>query len=238
MADRNRFSVAERHLLAYVVLIFSTVAITSLAIFTIINEPSEAKDIFNVVLPVFSSWVGTILAFYFGRESFESANQQVRELVEKLAPEERAQAKVSSIMRPLRDTTIFQVQSYQALSAVALSDIETRFSGGFTRLPIVDYENKPLYIIHKSVFNEYIVSGKSVNDSLQQLIDWKESIGSGFGPGIGFVVVSESSTVADAKKSMENVPSCQDILITVDGTADTNCVGWISNVRLAKFLTT
>ncbi len=84
---------SRRHALAYVVLIFSAISITMLAIYTIAKEPSEAKNIFNVVLPVFSSWVGTILAFYFGRESFESANQQVRELVEKLDPEERAQSK-------------------------------------------------------------------------------------------------------------------------------------------------
>jgi len=73
-------------------LIFSALSITVLAGYAIAKDPTNTMTIFNVILPVFASWVGTILAFYFGRENFESANKQVRELVDRLTPEERATA--------------------------------------------------------------------------------------------------------------------------------------------------
>ncbi len=53
----------SRDVLASVTLVLTTVAITILAIITIVRDPSEAKDILNVILPVFASWVGTVLAF-------------------------------------------------------------------------------------------------------------------------------------------------------------------------------
>ena len=78
----------QRNVIASATLIFSASAITVLAVFTIIQRPERTLTIFNIVLPVFASWVGTILAFYFGRENFESANQQVRELVQKIMPDD------------------------------------------------------------------------------------------------------------------------------------------------------
>jgi hypothetical protein len=77
-----------RSTLAYVVLSISIVGIVVLAGLTISRDAQEAKNVFNVVLPVFASWVGTILAFYFGRENFESANREVRSIFAQLTPQQ------------------------------------------------------------------------------------------------------------------------------------------------------
>ncbi|MEM8804557.1 MAG: hypothetical protein AAGF01_00725 [Cyanobacteria bacterium P01_G01_bin.38] len=226
----------NRHLLAYIVLVFSTVAISLLAAFTIIQDPDASKDIFNIILPVFSSWVGTVLAFYFGKESFESANKQVREIVEKLAPEERVRAKVSSIMRALGESVVYKIERNQSTNDVLVADLQKKYSGRCSRLPIVEFDNRPVYMIHESMVDHYIASGESVQSTLHQFLTWYANNGVRFDLNSGFVVVSGSSTIASARHRMESMRSCQDIFVTDDGTASKPVIGWISNTRLLKFV--
>lgn len=226
----------NRDTIALGVLIVSTVAITGLALYTIIKTPTESKDIFNVVLPVYSSWIGTILAFYFGRENFESANQQVQELVQKLTPQQRSKALVTSIMRRLPDLNYFKIPQGQGDQDIQLSILLDKFSGLVSRLPILKIDGKPKYMIHQSRLDHYLVSGGKKEDTLEKFIGWQKSQGFSFGSNKGFVVVSEQISIAEAKLKMESLPSCQDIFVTREGSLKEPLTGWISNVRLAKFL--
>lgn len=223
----------NRDVLASVTIGFTIVAITTLAIITIYRDPSEAKDILNVVLPVFASWVGTVLAFYFGRENFEAANQQVREIIQKLTPEQRAKKPVISIMRKLDNMTIFRIIQRQDEQNIKISELLDKFGNHISRLPIISAEGKPLYMIHQSKLDRYIIEGRKQDDSLETLVSTQ---GFNFGLNQGFVVVSEKTSLSEAKIKMEEIPSCQDIFITKEGNPDAPITGWISNIRMAKFL--
>ena len=40
------------------------------------DEQYEATQyVFNAIIPLIASWVGTVLAFFFGRESFEATTK-------------------------------------------------------------------------------------------------------------------------------------------------------------------
>lgn len=237
MADKSKSSNGGlRSKLAIATLMFSVVAMTVLAIVAIVIEPDSAMTIFNIVLPVFASWVGTILAFYFGRENFESANQQVRELVDRLTPEQRAKAPVTSVMRSLLNTAYFQITEGKSDQDVKLSELIAKFGGNVSRLPIIAADNRAKYMIHESSIDKYIASGGKQEDSLEKFIATQKKAGFDFGVNKGFVVVSERTMLADAKRKMEETPSCQDILITKGGSPDEAVTGWISNLRLGKYL--
>lgn len=239
MAENQKTSnEGQRSKLAYGTLIFSGSAITILALVAILKDSKNTMTIFNIVLPVFASWVGTILAFYFGRENFESANQQVRELVQRLTPEERAKKPVTSIMRPLRDIAYLQIPTGKTEKDISLEELLDKFKGSVSRLPIIDAGQKPRYIVHESSINKYIASGGKKEDTLEKFITTQKKAGIMFGADKGFVLVSEQSTLAIAKKKMEEIPSCQDIFITKGGSPDEPLSGWISNVRMAKYLET
>ncbi len=224
---------------------FTTIAITILAIVSVIQEPLEAKNILNIVLPVFASWVGTVLAFYFGRENFETANKQVGELIEtsnkqvgeliqRLTPEQRAKKQVTSIMRGLGNMTVFTVQQEQSKQDIKISDLRNKFNNvNVSRLPIVDAEKNPLYMIHESKIDQYIAKGGKADDTLENFVS---TPGVNFELNKGFVVVSENTSLSEAKRKMEEIPSCQDIFITKEGSPDEPLTGWISNVRMAKYL--
>ncbi len=237
----------QRNLLAYLVLGITGATILILAVIAIIQDRANTMTIFNMILPVMTSWVGTILAFYFGRENFESANQQVREsnqqvrdLVERLTPEQRAQVFATSVMRPLSETICFQIPDGKGDADIKLLELNSKFTSVITRLPIIDAKNKPKYLLHQSSIDKYVasLSGK-LDDTLEAFIATYKTKQTEFGADRGFVVISEQTKIGEAKRKMEAAqatPPCQDIFVTKSGGVDEPLLGWISNVRLAKYL--
>jgi len=229
----------QRYILALVILLVSFIGILVLAGIAVFNKPDNAMTILNTTLPVFASWVGTILAFYFGRENFESANTQIREIIRKLTPEEMAKKPIGDIMRRFSDTTHYKIPAGKNDSDVKMSEIQSKCNQIITRLPIVNPDDSPKYIIHASSINKYLVNPppKNIeNITLAQFIEDCKADNKEFGFNKGFVVVSEKSTINEAKLKMEQIDFCQDIFITKDGTEKESLQGWVSNVRLVKYL--
>ena len=242
MADTSTTSNGRSRVQEYIaigILIFSVLAITVLAIVAILNQEKngDTMTILNMVLPVFASWVGTIIAFYFGRENFESANRQVRELVEKVNPEQRAKAIVVSVMRRFADMVIFTIPTGKSEADIPISELRDKFGGSISRLPVVDSNSHPKYMIHRSAIDNYIASNGKDTDTLEVFLKTqKDNRQFEYGVNKGFVLVSEEATLELAKRKMEQYSTCQDIFITQGGSDGEALTGWISNVRLSKFL--
>ncbi len=236
-SNNNSSNISSRSVVAYGVLIVSAFVLIALAVAAIVVDPEKdnAINIVNLFLPVISSWVGTILAFYFGRENFEAANEQVQKLVGRLTPDERASTSVKYIMRRLDIMAYFQIEQGQSEEDIKLNELRAIFKKKISRLPIIDADQKAKYIIHESIINKYLVKKK---DSIEEitLAQFINEAGFEFGLNKGFVVVSEETTIAAAKEKMEKISSCQDIFVTKGGSPDEPVTGWISNLRLAKYL--
>src|SRR5438093_971982 len=46
------------------------------------SRPGITRLVFTSVLPLFGTWVGTVLAFYFARENLQSATESVQSAAE------------------------------------------------------------------------------------------------------------------------------------------------------------
>jgi hypothetical protein len=225
-----------RNWIAIGILIASATAITALACAAVFVDQNNALTIFNTALPVFASWVGTVLAFYFGRESFESANSQMRQLISKLTPEERAKAPISDIMRKLSDTTHLKLESADDPSNLELKSLREKFTDQVSRLPVVGPDFSPQFLIHASTIDKYLADGGKETDTLQTFLTKMRQQNLGFDAGRGFTLVAASDTIATAKARLDALPSCQDIFITQEGKGDQPLLGWVSNIRLGKYL--
>lgn len=216
---------------------FAASAITVLAIVSICKQPKETMTIFNIILPVMASWIGTILAFYFGRENFESANKSMKEIIDKLSPEQREQSSAKSIMRPLFDMVYLLIPKGKSEKDIKLSQVRKLITEHITRIPIIDADKKPIYIIHASIIDNYLSLGGKEDDNLEKFISEykKKKIQFGFGHNRGFLIVSEDTNLGNAKQSLKDKPTCQDIFITKGGTTNEALTGWISNIRMEKY---
>ena len=222
-----------RNVLAYSVLGISAAGILALAGFAVGSKSADAKEIFNIVLPVFATWVGTVLAFYFGRENFESANREVRQMVDKLSPAQRAQAAISTIMRDVVRTTCFRLSAERTEETAKVKDLRELFEkAGITRVPVLTEDGNAKYMIHESSVTKYLAGdAHSEGDPLSKLVTAHHDLVS---LNKGFIVVSEATPIVTAKIRMEQTASCQDIFVTKTGGADEPVLGWVSNIRLAK----
>lgn len=239
MSENDEKSLKEkRYTIAIWILGIVTIAITILAIISIIVDPDNAFTIFNTTLPVFASWIGTVLVFYFGKENFESANTEVRKMLE-AASSDKMRKPVKEVMKRIADVGVFNIEEKDGEN-VKLKVLNEKYNDSVTRLPVLNADKSVAYMIHKSSIDQYLLDDEGTHDlnsSLGDFIKDRKSKEKEFGIGKGFVVVSESETIEDAKEKMEAAGStCQDIFVTKNGGDKEPVTGWISNIRLIKYL--
>lgn len=238
-SQRARIDHWTRTTLGFTVVVLAVVGMVILAIVVALVDRDNAQDVFNVAVPVVAAWVGTVLAFYFGRENFESANQEIREMVRELGPDERGRQPATAIMRPLRDMVSLTLAGGATPASIPLRDLKAKLVGNVSRLPVLESDRSVLYMIHESRIDQYLAdAGTTPDDTLEQFITSQESATepARFDHGHGFLTVPETATLGDVKRVLDSQSSVQDVFITRTGQPDAEALGWISNIRLARYL--
>lgn len=226
-----------RFWLALAVIAISVVGLVGLAVVVVRQDETQALTVFNVLVPLIATWVGTILAFYFGQDAFVAANEQVRETLSATSAQEPTEP-VSSIMRELAATLHKRIEEGSDTTQIAVGDLkQLMVDADRNRLPIIDIDGSPKYMIHLSSFDNYLnMNGHDGTESLQQFIDDSADQGKRYDNENGFVAVAATSSLPDAKKALEAIASVKDAFITKNGTANEPVLGWLSDVRLYEHL--
>jgi hypothetical protein len=219
------------------ILVIAAVALSGAAFS---NKPEQFKDtsqlVFNSLLPLLGTWVGTVLAYYFSRKNFESASQSVERMVTLTTEQRLGQLLVQKEMLRSGQITVFQIAPGKSPKDVLLKDLRIKLGDKITRIPVVDSNGVVLYIVHQSGLFKFIAEkalGGGVNIeklTLQDLVDdaelknWVTNI----------VYIPESASVADAKKKMDDQKGCQDLIVTQTGSNAEPMLGWMTNVDIGR----
>jgi hypothetical protein len=229
-----------RNDVAMTVLIGSISGIVLLGALVIIGvNRDNTANIFNAVLPVFGTWVGTLLAYYFGKDNFESGAQHSANLAREFAGIQKLRSiQARSVMIPFDKIEIPPAvkdkpeSEYINVPLLAVINTMTR-----ERLPLfVPVTQAIRAVLHKSLINEFLVKQATMASpprsfeavTLQDLLndaDAKKSAET-------FVVLPNTATLADVKermtaKSLESQPSCEDAFITAPNSPAVQ--GWITS---------
>ncbi|WP_139285766.1 hypothetical protein [Tardiphaga sp. OK245] len=197
--------------------------------------------VFTGLVPLFGTWAGTILAFYFARENFASANQSVRELVTRLTPDQQLdQLSVRQAMKPRNRIEVLNATAPETdLNAQQLKDL---FDKGITRIPIFA-DQKIAFVVHESTFNKYLVSRQATTARL----DLKEvKLADFLAHKLGneeirktasqFAMTKLDASLADARDAMMKVNGAQDVFVTDSGLPTESVVGWLTNSDFTREL--
>jgi TIR domain len=103
------------------------------------------------------------------------------------------------------------------------------------RLPIVGEDRRPLYILHRSMLERYMLDQQLRGESLDGLTIGKflEQAAAGF-LAETFVTLAPAASLADAQQAMAG--AIRDVFVTVDGSRNSPVLGWLSNVDLTRNL--
>lgn len=210
----------------------------------------SAQLIFTAVLPLLGTWVGTVLAFYYSKENFESARQGTLDLVRSIS-QRLSSTSVGEKMMPVGAIVKVAIPDGKSIEDLSLKDINDLFDKAgangqkISRLMIVDSKGACVAMLHRSIWMEMLNTGakeaQPVNvaaDTLAKVLPLKyeSRVGSTFKDFITKTIahVAQDRTVADAKAAMEAKPHCQDVIITGTGKENEPVQGWISNVDISR----
>ncbi len=236
---------STRDRIAMIVLITSIGGLILLAGVIISMGCDSAKDIFNALLPVFGTWVGTLLAFYFTKDNFEAATRSVTAMAGKVsgATERLQQVAAKDKMRQLKDIGTYALKK-GAEDQCVLSQLLDKCK--YERIPMVD-SNVVIYLVYKATVHQFLtdvalkkvtVANKdAATVTLKDALDAVPGLHETFEKSFGFIPVS--ATLADAQREMERVSkdtACNDIFVTPGGKPDEAIVGWITDNTIAENL--
>ncbi|MDQ0315281.1 hypothetical protein [Amorphus orientalis] len=220
------------------------------------NNPQSINAVADIVqtyvyavLPMIGTWVGTVLAFYFTNDSYQTASTETR-----LTISESREAKLRKV--PARDA----MKSLSGVHAIAedkanwpnlnfktgvLDFLDAKKVG---RLPVFDKARSRVHgIVHDSVIKDFalrnkisptVVDGSPSTATLQSFLSDPE-VSAVFDQSVA--IVGPDATLADVKNAMDamnarGVP-CRDVFVTEDGTANGKPLGLITNIDLERFST-
>ena len=258
MADAaNPVQVVEepqtRNWLAFMVFFVAAGGILAASIIAIVstNDFKDKIQIFNIIVPVFSTWVGTILAYYFAKDNLDSANRNVQQLLTRLTPEQRLQqTQASSVMTSRADIKGVTLPDPGGEASILVSDLVT-LGEGVSRIPIFLPNGSVKYVLHSSVLQLFL--GKDLKAgaanvvatqqnqaamTLEQLLT-KEVDQNGAKATIGqmakrFAVVKTDANLADARSAMLAVTGARDVFVTSEGKAADPVVGWLTDTIITR----
>jgi hypothetical protein len=215
------------------------------------DDPSRTSTmVFNSLVPLLGTWVGTVIAFYFSSSNYKAAADGVRDLVQQLTPDQKlASVPVSRAMVPRSRMTVIRLATtanaaQAAIDAAAAAinlrtDVIALLQDPVTRVPVLDQNDVALYIIHESVLYQYA----SVPDAPPAVPAAAARTLSSFLNYQGMrdrasntkAFVSASASLADAKGAMGKVAGCQDVFVTQSGQATDPVMGWLTNVDILNY---
>jgi hypothetical protein len=117
-----------------------------------------------------------------------------------------------------------------------IAELDTR---QLNRVPILSSEGHPLYIVHRSMIDKFIVKnvlapGATANVANLTLADLLADAEMKAIFENTFVVVKRQGTLAEAQSAMLTRPGCSDVFITVGGGLNEPVQGWLTNVDIAR----
>lgn len=198
----------------------------------------QLATLMSSMLPMVGTWVGTVLAFYFSQRNFESANREIKNLVQMTTEERLRVTPVRSVMVALRNIRYVDTGE-QAPADLALEDLRARLGAGITRLPILDGAHRFQAVIHESLLFKFMLAWNAAQASASApreatlanlLADPRE------GPRVRDLVafVGAEASLADAKRAMEAVEGAQDVFVTSTGERAGEVVGWLTNGDIGR----
>jgi hypothetical protein len=225
-----------RDAIALFVLILSVVGVLLISTLIISLDHDSADKVFSAIIPLFGTWVGTVLAFYFSKENFESASRSLHQAIASLSDDEKLKAKpIKEAMIARAKMSVIVMQGDDDRS-VDLPSLQSKLGPNITRIPVLNANESVRYVLHESLIYKFVSekSGAGAFDpkqfSLADLVSHAT-----IGPQLTlYGIIRIDGTLADAKQAMEKIPGAQDVFVTQSGTKSDPVQGWLTNVDITK----
>lgn len=236
----------NREKIALWVLIFSIIAVFLTSVVVVLtaekgDKMEEASQrVMASTLPLYGTWVGTILAFYFSRNAFEAAssatarNADVFQKVNRdpvLAPDNILD-KIS--LKALANDLVFRQTDINKPLQDVVDELESR---GRYRTIVIDADKKYVDLVYRINASAFLTQSEGnlvpPPPTLKTYLDWRHNQGSKAQPIVVFL--PESATLADAEAKLEETTGCRDVIVTTDGSNTSQVVVYVTDADINEY---
>ena len=223
--------------LAVGIVSLALVGVTVLAGVILVRAPDDqqyqaAQLVLTAVLPLFGTWVGTVLAFYFAKGNLEAATDSTLRLTGQISrdtPVQQVMIQKSAIIARI-------LAANESEASVTIPSLYAQMkSNSKKRIPILQNDIVK-WVVHDSLLMAYAakknwalegpeIQAKTLADILAEP-DLK-----GLAKALAFVPVT--GTIATARERLQGVPGCNDVFVTKNGNDSEPILGWLTNTMLA-----
>ena len=195
------------------------------------DRAEMARLVFASVLPLFGTWVGTVLAFFFARENLQAATESASRLAGLTEPT----TPVAEVMIPRAQIHAFTVPAGGDPGVVKLADLQKEVTGsGFKRMPILSHSGVVHFVIHDSTIAKFAYSiGKKPDDLTTETMSDLLAAPELRSQVEAFGVVGPDDNLEKARSAMGSVKGSNDVFVTQKGQKTDSIVGWLTNTQLA-----
>lgn len=220
-----------RNWLALWIPIVSITCIMVLGLTIIAISETDAQLVFNAILPLFGTWVGTVLAYFFSRENFEAASQSVERISSRLIEQKLQSVLVSSVMVP-RSQMFVSTEPKNEILLDILAQLEGK---NLSRLPILDKNDHPLFLVYKEDIVEYLYRMKAgISEEDRKKLTVQNLLEENSASKKQFAVVRESGSLLEAQEAMNRMSESRVIFVTKSGGETDAVVGMLTSIDIAK----
>lgn len=229
--------------IASAILVIGGMVLAALSVrFLVYGGPEEYKDYLTAVLPLIGTWVGTVLAFYFGERNFNAAANAAakvaraeRERDNSLSVKEKMIGvdKIAPVVAKTDDKGEFDLGT---VTLQAIRDLmkEKRIF----RVPVMDGSKRVSCVVHSDPLNEYLLVNERAGESKKAEPTLSDLLSHEIGKGriLGkLAFVPETATMGEAKAAMQATVGCQDVFVTKSGGTKDPIIGWLTNNEIQRF---
>ena len=196
------------------------------------NLPQVTTTVFNTLIPLFGTWVGTVLAFYFSAKNFADAHDRTLDLVGQLTGDQLRKISVKDAWIAVGAIEAVTIAAGRTEADIPFAGVRAKLSNKVTRVPVWNQDKVVRYVIHESMIYKYFAETTTQNPTLENFLNEQNQAMRAIVTKIGWIPLT--STLADAKAKMESIPDCQDVFVTQTGVATEPVLGWITNIEIAN----
>jgi hypothetical protein len=204
--------------------------------------------VFTSILPVVATWVGTVLAFYFGSENFRQAADSTRGAMNDRQPVKKT---IADVMIPYDRIASVFVDHDEDAPKVPMADVIHTMSEAATRVVVFNKKNRtPLHIIRSAVppmpknwitadfkttdeTGEVDAGGKPKPNpkTIQDYLNENATKNAADAKSFRFVAANVTPEDVLALMSKQKV---DDVFITQNGQETSPVLGWVASHDLRK----
>lgn len=224
---------ASRNRLATIIIWLTFIAIITLSVLYYFSDksPANMEKIFSTLIPLFATWIGTVLAFYFGKENFDIAAKRYDKIIDHLSPDVLDDINVTQIMISSKTMVFKDLEEIKDKNVKEIIDFLNEVKK--TRLPVL-YDNEIKYVIHKSVFLDAL--NQNENSTNKELYNFQNFLSDSnyMNMATSFLTFDKTVILEKIRTELAKNSNIKDVFIIDENK---KVIGWLTDTLILRYLT-